>query len=72
MFASVLKNILNGIRPEWNEIIFELKKEELMSNLEHKLIQLDCNEYSVDQNVTFAEPLEEFHKIKSLSNFVLE
>ena len=69
MFASFLKTKLNAIRPEWNKNIFEIKKEKLLSNIEHEEIEIDCNEYSENQIVNFAEPIEGFCKTKSLSNF---
>ena len=70
MFATFLKNKLNGIVPNINENIFEFKKEKLMSNIEHEYIELDCNNYSKNQIINFAEPIEEFSKTKSLSNFM--
>ena len=69
MLASVLENKLNGIRQELNENIFELNREKLLSNIEHEEIELNCKDYSKDQIINFAEPIAEFTKIKSLSNF---
>ena len=70
MLASILKRKLNDISTKWKENIFELNKEKLMSNLEHEKIELNCLEYTKNQIVNFAEPIEDFSKTKSLSNFV--
>ena len=70
MFASVLKTKLNGIQKEWNKNIFELKKEQLLSNIEHEEIEIDCTKYSEDQAINFAEPLEEFNKTRYLSKIL--
>ena len=71
MFGSVLKNKLKSIRPEWNEKIFEFKKEKLMSNIEHDEIEINCVEYSKNEIVDFTEPIEDFSKTKSLSIVIL-
>ena len=69
MFSLVVANKRNliDIQPaEWNENIFELNKEKLMSNIEHEIIE---KYYPYSQVFNFAEPIEEFSKTKSLSNF---